>query len=184
MLKVAASEFHTIFLPLTFVERQAFIATNNQIESAEPLGEMPKDSRLCYVDLSSNSLSTVGTPRFPRAFQHIKTLRLAGNRIEYVEDDAAISLKSLERLDISGKGASKCNVPQRIPTKLCFALGLSTSLLLVKVLEGTDKGAACLAAFRRIVGFSLGNVLGFRIGNFANFPCFRLGSPLGVCPLK
>lgn len=41
-------------------------------------------------------------PRVPHAFKHIRNLRLGNNHLEYFEEEAAMTLTSLERLDVSG----------------------------------------------------------------------------------
>lgn len=78
------------------------MAKNNQIDSIEALGELPKGVGLRHVDLSNNSISVIEAPQSTRAFRHMKSLNLASNRLEYFEEDAALALPSLERLDVSG----------------------------------------------------------------------------------
>lgn len=78
------------------------VAANNQLESARALGELAKGSHLRHLDLSHNLISGMETPRSPRSFRHLKELRLASNGLEYFEEDAAVTLRSLERVDVSG----------------------------------------------------------------------------------
>lgn len=86
---------------------QILVASNNQLGSTEALGELPKDAGLHHVDLCHNAIFTLETPRFKSAFQNIKTLRLASNRLQSFEEDAAIAMTSLERLDVSGTEGTK-----------------------------------------------------------------------------
>lgn len=81
---------------------QVLLAKNNQIDSIEALGDLPKGVRLRHADLSSNSIPAVEAPQSTHAFRHMKTLNLASNQLEYFEEDAALALTSLERLDVSG----------------------------------------------------------------------------------
>lgn len=78
------------------------MAQNNQVDSVEALGELPKGSSLRHVDLSNNSIPVIGAPQSAHAFRHMKSLNLASNHLEYFEEDAALALTSLERLDVSG----------------------------------------------------------------------------------
>lgn len=81
---------------------QVLLAKNNQIDSIEALADLPKGVRLRHVDLSSNSISVIEAPQSTHAFRHMKSLNLASNQLEYFEEDAALALSSLERLDVSG----------------------------------------------------------------------------------
>lgn len=78
------------------------VAANNQLESARALGDLGKGSNLRHLDLSHNLISIMEAPRSPRSFRHLKELRLASNCLESFEEDAAVSLPSLERVDVSG----------------------------------------------------------------------------------
>eukprot|EP00903_Cladosiphon_okamuranus_P013190 g12302.t1 len=80
---------------------QVLTAANNQIDSIQALGELPKGSGLRHVDLSSNSISVVEAPQLPHAFRRLKTLNLASNHLQYFVEEAALTLTSLERLDVS-----------------------------------------------------------------------------------
>lgn len=79
------------------------MAANNQIDSIEALGELPIGSGLRHADLSNNSISVVDAPQLPHAFRRLKALNLASNHLEYFEEEAALALTSLERLDVSGE---------------------------------------------------------------------------------
>lgn len=81
------------------------MASNNQVDSVEALGELPKGSGLRHVDLSNNCISVVESPQSARAFRRLKSLNLASNNLEDFEEEAALALTSLERLDVSGKFA-------------------------------------------------------------------------------
>ena len=64
---------------------------------------MPKGPGLCHVDLSNNTISVIEAPRSERAFRRLKSLKIASNQLGDVEEDAALALTSLERLDVSGE---------------------------------------------------------------------------------
>lgn len=82
---------------------QVFLASNNQIGSVQVLGKRPKKGAgLRHVDLSNNSISSIEAPRSAYAFRRIKSLKLASNHLICFEEDAALELTSLERLDVSG----------------------------------------------------------------------------------
>lgn len=82
--------------------QQVLVASNNRLGSADILGELPEESKLHHVDASNNYISRLRAPRNRGALRHISKLRLANNNLELVEEDAAMSLASLEWLDISG----------------------------------------------------------------------------------
>lgn len=94
------------------------MASNNQVDSLQALGELPKGSGLRHVDLSNNSIYAVETPQSAHAFWRLKSLNLASNHLEYFEEEAALALTSLERLDVSGEfcesGLSCCLVSRAV----------------------------------------------------------------------
>ncbi|CAM9447529.1 unnamed protein product, partial [Hapterophycus canaliculatus] len=93
------------------------LASNNRISSLRALGEhLHRDifssaassspppsscSSIRRVDLSNNSIAVVAAPLSAQTFRLMKSLRLASNRLECFEEDAAQALTSLERLDVS-----------------------------------------------------------------------------------
>lgn len=79
------------------------MASNNQIDSVQALGELPKGSGLRHVDLSNNSIDVIEAPQFAHSFRRLKTLNLASNHLDAFEEEAALALTSLERLDVSGE---------------------------------------------------------------------------------
>lgn len=95
------------------------MAKNNQIDSIEALGGVPKGSNLRHVDLSNNSISVVEAPQSTHAFRRMKSLNLASNHLEYFEEDVALALPSLERLDVSG--ALKDVLASSFCSVSCFA---------------------------------------------------------------
>ncbi|CAN0501424.1 unnamed protein product, partial [Ectocarpus sp. 12 AP-2014] len=81
---------------------QVFLASNNQIGSVQALGKRPKKGAgLRHVDLSHNSIRSIEAPRSGYAFRRMKSLKLASNHMISFEEDAALELTSLERLDVS-----------------------------------------------------------------------------------
>ncbi|CAN0113925.1 unnamed protein product, partial [Ectocarpus sp. 6 AP-2014] len=81
---------------------QVFLASNNQIGSVQALGKRPKKGAgLRHVDLSNNSIRSIEAPRSAYAFRRMKSLKLASNHLISFEEDAALELTSLERLDVS-----------------------------------------------------------------------------------
>lgn len=79
------------------------MVSNNQVDSVQPLGELRKGSGLRHVDLSNNCIPVVEAPQSAHAFRRLKTLSLSSNHLESFEEEAALALTSLERLDVSGE---------------------------------------------------------------------------------